>query len=149
MEDYVILHQLINCWLHFVVSLWLNHAMYNAAQENQGMHFVASVSPFEFPLQNGRPCAPFQGLARLKNKMKKWVENKYYSQDHDETVTSLPNRQCPEQGRFFFLIGNICSPGLCPWSYIYIYIVQDSVLGVVYIYIYIHRVFGVIQICVA
>ena len=31
----------------------------------------------------------------------------------------------------------------------YIYIVQDSVLGVVYIYIYIHRVFGVIQICVA
>ena len=43
----------------------------------------------------------------------------------------------------------IYRPGLCPWSYIcmYIYIVQDSVLGVVYIYI--HRVFGVIQICVA
>ena len=33
------------------------------------------------------------------------------------------------------------------YIYIYIYIVQDSVLGVVYIYI--HRVFGVIQICVA
>ena len=64
-----------------------------------------------------------------------------------ETVTSLPNRQCPEQGRFFFKILNICSPGLCPWSYIYIYqdlvlgvtyvdIVQDFVLGVMYIYIY-------------
>ena len=33
------------------------------------------------------------------------LENKYHSQDHDmhETVTSLPNRQCPEQGRFFLL----------------------------------------------
>ena len=35
-----------------------------------------------------------------------------------ETVTSLPDRQCPEQGRFFF-------------------VVQDFVLGYVYIYIYI------------
>ena len=26
--------------------------MYNAAQENQGMHFVASVASTEFPLQN-------------------------------------------------------------------------------------------------
>ena len=57
-----------------------------------------------------------------------------------ETVTSLPNRQCPEQGRFFFSIGNICSPGLCPWSYIYIYIHQDFVLGGTYVYIYIYIV---------
>ena len=27
---------------------------------------VISISPFEFQLQNGRPCAPFQGLSRLK-----------------------------------------------------------------------------------
>ena len=75
------------------------------------------------------------------------LENKYYSQDHDETVTSLPNRQCPEQGRFF-LIGNICSPGLCPWSYIYIY--QDFVLGGTYVYIYIVQdfVLGVMYVCI-
>ena len=35
-----------------------------------------------------------------------------------QTVTSLPDRQCPEQGRCFF-------------------VVQDFVLGVIYIYIYI------------
>ena len=34
-----------------------------------------------------------------------------------ETVTSLPDRQCPEQGRVFF-------------------VVQDFVLGVIYIYLY-------------
>ena len=74
-----------------------------------------------------------------------------------ETVTSLPNRQCPEQGLFFLIqdsVLNICSPGLCPWSYIYIYqdlvlgvtyvdIVQDSVLGVIYIYICQDLVLGV------
>ena len=27
---------------------------------------VGKKSPFEFQLQNGRPCAPFQGLSRLK-----------------------------------------------------------------------------------
>ena len=36
-----------------------------------------------------------------------------------ETVTSLPDRQCPEQGRCFF-------------------VVQDFVLGVIYIYIYLY-----------
>ena len=46
------------------------------------------------------------------------LENEYQNQDHDmhETVTSLPNRQCPEQERIFLSILNICSPGLCPWS---------------------------------
>ena len=94
------------------------------------------------------------------------LENKYYSQDHDETVTSLPNRQCPEQGRFFFnkygviyiYIPGLCpcryiciyiySPGLCPWSYvcIYIYIDQDLVLGVTYAYIVQDFVLGVMYI---
>ena len=31
---------------------------------------IVWTSPFEFPLQNGRPCAPFQGLARLKIRWK-------------------------------------------------------------------------------
>ena len=52
-----------------------------------------------------------------------------------ETVTSLPDRPCPEQGLFF-----VCSPGLCPWSYIYIYTrtlsaevkTYNRVLGVMY-----------------
>ena len=43
MEDDVILVQVMNCLLHFVVSLWLNHVIYNVAQENQGMHFVDNV----------------------------------------------------------------------------------------------------------
>ena len=42
-----------------------------------------------------------------------------YRYRYIETVTSLPDRQCPEQGRIFF-------------------VVQDFVLGYVYIYIYMY-----------
>ena len=42
-----------------------------------------------------------------------------YIHRYIETVTSLPDRQCPEQGRCFF-------------------VVQDFVLGVIYIYIYLY-----------
>ena len=53
-----------------------------------------------------------------------------------ETVTSLPDRQCPEQGRCFFVVQDfvlgviyiyIYIPGLCPWSvYMHIYIYIQS-----------------------
>ena len=64
-----------------------------------------------------------------------------------ETVTSLPNRQCPEQGRFFLLnTKHMKSRTLSLELNIYIYqdlvlgvtyvdIVQDLVLGVTYVYI--------------
>ena len=30
------------------------------------------ISPFQFPAQNGRPCAPYQGYFLGKNKVSKW-----------------------------------------------------------------------------
>ena len=50
-----------------------------------------------------------------------------------ETVTSLPDRQCPEQGRGFFVVQDFVLGVI----YIYISIYQDFVLGV-YICIYIY-----------
>ena len=52
-----------------------------------------------------------------------------------ETVTSLPNRQCPEQGRFFLNRKHMQSRTLSLELYIYIY--QNFVLGGTYVYIYI------------
>ena len=71
-----------------------------------------------------------------------------YIHRYIETVTSLPDRQCPEQGRCFFVVQDfvlgviyiyIYIPGLCPWRvymHIYIYIHQDFVLGGKDVYIH-------------
>ena len=45
------------------------HYLFSSGHTKAKKHWclkMVYISPFEFQLQNGRPCAPFQGLSRLK-----------------------------------------------------------------------------------